>query len=253
MNVPSMAAAEARDAARHVVNGDVRIRYLDNDPGRPEGLPLLFVPGITDFADEYLTLLDLCGPRRLLVVEMRGRGGSDAPATGYSVAEQASDIEAVLAAAGVDRFHLMTFSRGTTPGLEVALRQPPRAQTVSIGDYQAAELALPAHFVETLWASRWRGRPMPERVARHVLEQIQRASRPRELWADLAALGVPVLVGRGGDGGILTDEHVERYRAHLPDVEVVTVVGAGHDLFRPDRMVYPRAVLEFIRRRAPGT
>src|ERR1700730_14398127 len=74
---------------RFVSNDGIRVRYLDNDPPRPYGLPVVFVPGITDHADEYEAVLECFGPRRLLVVEMRGRGGSDAPATGYSVAEQA--------------------------------------------------------------------------------------------------------------------------------------------------------------------
>jgi hypothetical protein len=29
--------------------------------------------------------------------------------------------------------------------------------------------------------------------------------------------------------------------------------GSGHDLFRPDRLAYPRAVLDFISRRSPGS
>jgi pimeloyl-ACP methyl ester carboxylesterase len=125
--------------------------------------------------------------------------------------------------------------------------------TVAIGDYLAIEVALPPQFAQNMWNSRWRGKPMSERVGLHVLEGIQRDSVGRELWADLAALQVPVLVGRGADGGVLNDQQVERYRSFVPDVEVSTIAGAGHDLFRPDRTAYPQAVLDFIARRAPGT
>jgi pimeloyl-ACP methyl ester carboxylesterase len=135
----------------------------------------------------------------------------------------------------------------------VARREPHRAASVSIGDYLATEIALPPQFAQNQWQSRWRGRPMPDRVPLHVLERIQDDSQGRELWEDVAALGVPVLVARGSDGGILTDAHIERYRSTIPRVEVVVVPGAGHDLFRPDRTAYPRAVLEFIARRVPGT
>jgi pimeloyl-ACP methyl ester carboxylesterase len=238
---------------RFVSNDGVRLRYLDNDPPGPHGLPVVFVPGVTDFANEYEAVLDFFGPRRLLVVEMRGRGGSDAPLTGYSVSEQAGDVEAVIAANGLHRFHLMTFSRGTTPAIEVALRRPARAVTLSIGDYLAGEIALTPQFVESQWQSRWRGLPMPERVSRHVLERIQGDSQAREFWADLGALGIPILVARGSDGGILNDRYVERYQDAIPGVEVVVIPGAGHDLFRPERVAYPREVLEFIARQAPGT
>jgi non-heme chloroperoxidase len=238
---------------RFVSNDGLRVRYLDNDPPHPQGLPVVFVPGITDFADEYESVLELFEPRRLIVVEMRGRGGSDAPLTGYSVSEQASDVEAVIAANELRRFHVMTFSRGTTPAIEVARRPPTRAATLSIGDYLAMEIALPPQFAANQWQGRWRGRPMPERVSLHVLERIQDDSQARELWADVGALGIPVLVARGTDGGIVTDPHVERYRQNIPDVEIAVIPGAGHDLFRPDRTAYPRAVLDFISRRAPGT
>jgi pimeloyl-ACP methyl ester carboxylesterase len=229
----------------------VRIRYLHSLGEDPDGaLPVVFVPGITDVADEYTETFEELSPRPLIVVEMRGRGGSDSPPTGYSAAEQADDVEAVLDDAGVDRFHLMTFSRGTTPALEVALRRPGRVVTVSMGDYPAAEIGLPASFVESMWGSRWRGRPMPERVERHVLEQIQAASVDRDLVRGLAALGVPVLMAWGSEGGLLTEERMMWHRTALADLELVTVAGSGHDIFRPDRRAYPRAVADFIDRRA---
>jgi non-heme chloroperoxidase len=238
---------------RFVSNDGIRLRYLDNDPTDPAGLPVLFVPGVTDFADEYLEVFELFGARRLVVIELRGRGGSDAPPTGYSVKELASDVECVIGAAGLTRFHVMTFSRGTTPALEVCIARPDKVVTLSIGDYLAAEIGLGPAFVDSQWASRFRGRLMPERVQRHVLEQIQEASVSRELWDEVAGLGIPVLVARGTEGGIVSDEHVERYRQRIPGVEVVTVAGAAHDLFRLDRTAYPRAVLDFIARRAAGT
>lgn len=234
-------------------HGGVRIRYLDNDPTAATGLPVVFVPGIVDVADDYMEVFGCFGDRRLLVVELRGRGGSDAPASGYSPAEQAGDVAAVLGAEGVTRFHLMTFSRGTTPGLELALGSPAAVATVSIGDYLPAEIALPADFAQSMWASRWRGQPVSSRVRRHVLEGIQAASRQREFWDGLAALAVPVLVARGSDGGVIDDARARRYSAAVPGLEVVTIPGAGHDLFRPSRSAYPEAVLEFITRRAPGT
>jgi non-heme chloroperoxidase len=234
-------------------NAGVKIRYLDNDPPRPVGLPILFTTGIVDFADDYVEALEFFADRRVLVAELRGRGGSDAPATGYSVLEQAGDLRSVLEAAGLGPFHLMTFSRGTTPGLELALQLSGRVRTVSIGDYLPAEIALPTDFTEQMWTARWRGLPNSTRVRRHVLAGIQAASRPRELWSELAALDVPVLVARGSEGGIIDDDRAAAYRASVPGAEIVTIPGSGHDLFRPSRTAYPRAVLEFIARRSPGS
>jgi non-heme chloroperoxidase len=230
-----------------------RLRYLDNAPDEPEGLPILFAPGLSDLADEYLDMLEHVGPRRLLAVEVRGRGRSDAPPSGYSVADQADDLEAVLDEEGIDRFHLMTFSRGTSWGLELALRAPERVASVAIGDYKAVEVGLPETFVDWQMGTTFRGRPMEQRIDRRVLQALVRDSVARELWDELTRLPGPLLVARpGGEGGILGDDAIERYRTARPDVEVVVIPDAPHDLFRPDRLAYPRAVLDFLRRRCPG-
>ena len=128
---------------RFAAHDGVRIRYLDNQPPEPAGQPVVFVPGIADFADDYGAVFDRFGDRRLVVVEVRGRGGSDTPPSGYSAQDQASDVDAVLAAIGIDAFHLMTFSRGTTAALDVAVARADQILTLSIGDYLPAEVALP--------------------------------------------------------------------------------------------------------------
>jgi non-heme chloroperoxidase len=231
----------------------LRLRYLDNAPERPEGLPILFAPGLSDLADEYLDTLEHFGPRRVLAVEVRGRGRSEAPASGYTVANQADDLQAVLDEEGIDRFHLMTFSRGTSWGLELALRAPERVASVAIGDYKAVEVGLPETFVDWQMGTTFRGRPMDQRIDRRVLEQLVSDSVARELWDELARLPGPLLVAcPGGEGGILGDEAIDRYREARPDVEVVVIPDAPHDLFRSDRLAYPRAVTDFLRRRCPG-
>ena len=70
---------------KHVEHDGVTIRYLDIGPSSPTGRPSVFVPGVVDTADEYTEALECFARRRILVVEPRGRGGSDAPERGYSV------------------------------------------------------------------------------------------------------------------------------------------------------------------------
>ena len=230
-----------------------RIRYLDNAPDAAAGLPILFSPGLSDFADEYEPMLELFAPRRVLAVEVRGRGGSEAPPFGYRAADHVDDLRAVLDEEGVERFHLMTFSRGTTWGLQLAIDEPGRVASIAIGDYRAAEIGLAHDFAEGQFRTRFRGKPMSERMPRHVLERLAADSVARELWDALAPLPCPLLVARAGtDAGILDDALIERYRKVRPDVEVVTVPDAPHDLFRPDRLFYPKAVAEFLDRRCPG-
>jgi non-heme chloroperoxidase len=161
------------------------------------------------------------------------------------------DLEAVIEEESFDRLHVMTFSRGTSWALDLALANPARIASFSIGDYRAVEVGMPETFAEHMLSTTFRGKPLSERVQRHVLEELQRASRARELWDRLPELG-PLLVARGGDGGMVDDEVVAQYQAVRPDVEVVTIPGAAHDIFRPDRTAYPVAVADFLARRTPG-
>ncbi len=240
---------------RWTTRSGIRIHFFDNSPGTSVGLPVLLSPGVTDFASEYVEVLKHLLPRRVVVVEVRGRGESDAPAIGYAAADHADDLAAVLEEAGIGRFHLMTFSRGTTWGLDLVLRDPSRVATVSIGEYWTGEHALEAHMADTLMATRFRGRPMVERVQPHVLTEMFRASRTRDLCDDLATTGIPVLIATGtaAEGRMLNDDKLAEYRRRIPGLETVIIGGAGHDLFRPDRHAYPSAVRDFIARRAPRT
>ncbi|MET0146515.1 MAG: alpha/beta hydrolase [Ilumatobacteraceae bacterium] len=230
-----------------------RIRFLDNAPAEPVGLPLLLSPGFTDHADEYLAVLEFFVPRRAVVVEVRGRGGSEAPDDGYSAAAHAEDLRAVVDEAGFDRFHLMTFSRGTTWGLDLALGDPDRVATVSIGDYPPGEIALDEQRADDIMTSRFRGRPMPDRIPSHVPAAVFRSSHDRDLTDVLAATAIPVLIATGTEAGCLLDvAALAEYETRIPGSETVVIAGAAHDLFRPDRLAYPRAVADFITRRAPG-
>ena len=93
---------------------------------------------------------------------------------------------------------------------------------------------------------------MRERIPARVLEAVAAESVSRALWGDLAALPCPVLVVRPSGGGVIDDEVEARYRAARPDVEVVTLPGEGHDLFRHSRTAYAEVVTGFLARRCPG-
>jgi non-heme chloroperoxidase len=239
---------------RRTTRSGPSIRYLDNAPAAPEGLPILFAPGLSDFADEYTALLEDLSPRRVLVVEVRGRGGSDEPDTGYASGDHADDLAAVLDEEHIDRFHLMTFSRGTTWGLDLVSRMPERIVTLAVGDYLPQEVGLPPDFAGRQIESRFRGRPMRERISLHVLDELAAASRTRPLDDVVAGFRAPLLVAQPlVEQRVLDDEGVERWRRARPDVEVVAMPDAEHDIFRPDRLRYGRAVVEHLRRRCPGT
>ena len=80
--------------SRFAANGDTRIHYLDSR-GPDRGAPIVFVPGMTDIADDYLEIIPLLG-RRAAVMDLRGHGRSDAPDFGYDLESLAADVGAVI-------------------------------------------------------------------------------------------------------------------------------------------------------------
>lgn len=261
----TVSGEETSPLSRFAANGPVRIHYLDSGGDGGDGsdgdgdarAPLVFVPGLTDVAEDYLPVLGEFG-RRTLVVDLRGRGASDSPAGGYACADHVGDVAAVADAAGVGRFHLATFSRGTPYGLGFAFARPDRVLSVSIGDYPAREIGLPPGVADSLAAGRWRGDPVLDRISDVALRGVAAQSVETPLWDRLRALGRPVLVMRSGRTDrrghvFLDDEAQDRYRRAVPGVEIVTFEESTHDLFRPDPTRYPRLVAGFTARHEPGS
>jgi len=230
--------------SRWTENGSVRLHYLDSGAGSADdsdAAPILFVPGITDVADDYLPILGDFG-RRVIVIDLRGRGRSDAPADGYALADHSADIEAVISEVTSGPVHLMSFSRGTCYALAWACDHPDRVLSVAIGDYPAREIVFPDGSLDGFMAGTWRGTPVSERLAVTALTGIVRDAVGRQFWDELGAFEVPVLVVRGSQGGPLTEEDWAKYAASVPGVALLTFEDSPHDIFRPDRLRYPRLV-----------
>jgi 3-oxoadipate enol-lactonase len=105
------------------INGDVRLAYEE----RGSGEPLLLVHGLGYDRQGWGPLPDLLAKDfRVVLVDNRGVGESDAPEGPYTVAQLAEDAIAVLDAAGIERAHLFGVSLGGYIALELAISHPER-------------------------------------------------------------------------------------------------------------------------------
>jgi pimeloyl-ACP methyl ester carboxylesterase len=127
----------------HGDNAGVRIEAFEwSPPGEArEGLPIVFVPGGTGNArfGEVHGRAAAAGrigsrPRGLLSVSRRGMGRSDAPQSGYAMADFAGDVRAAVAAAGYERFVLFGHSMGAVIALDYVLRFPRAVAALALGD-----------------------------------------------------------------------------------------------------------------------
>ncbi|OBF36286.1 alpha/beta hydrolase [Mycobacterium sp. ACS1612] len=232
--------------SRFTSNDGTRIHYLDSG-GPDHGAPIVFVPGMTDVADDYVEVLPLLG-RRTVVVELRGHGKSDAPETGYDLAALRDDVGAVVDAVTDGPVHVMTFSRGTTYAIAWALANPDRVRSLAIGDYVPAEIVLPDAHIHRLLDGRWRGTPVSDRLDYDAAVKTFHAAQNRSFWEPLSVLRVPMLVVRSPDFPLVDGAAWHRYQQLFPWAELHEFTDSPHDIFRPDRGRYPKLVRELINR-----
>jgi pimeloyl-ACP methyl ester carboxylesterase len=115
------------------ING-VRLNYeLHGDSGPP----LVFVHGYTGDLTDWRHQLPAFAPSyRLLIVDLRGHGASEAPADrdAYSIEHFADDVEAFVDEIGFEHYHLLGHSMGGAIVQEIALKSPQRLLSLTLHD-----------------------------------------------------------------------------------------------------------------------
>src|SRR5579862_5306573 len=100
----------ATGASGYVKNGDVRLHYLEYGSG---GVPMVVVPGITSPAITWeFVAEELAGERRVLVMDMRGRGLSGKPSSGFELSDYAADVAAMVDDLALERPIVLGHSMG---------------------------------------------------------------------------------------------------------------------------------------------
>jgi pimeloyl-ACP methyl ester carboxylesterase len=94
-----------------VATNGIRLHYLDHGG---DGPPVLMLPGLTANAHSFDGLVagGLAGALRVIALDLRGRGMSDKPDTGYAQSDHAADVLGVMDALGFDTVRLVGHSFG---------------------------------------------------------------------------------------------------------------------------------------------
>ncbi len=116
-----------------VANG-IRIHYERHGEF---GEPLVFVHGYTgDVTDWEYQIAEFSPDYRVLVLDSRGHGLSEAPAdpSAYSIEEMARDVQGLANAVGLEKYHLVGHSQGGCVVQEVALSTPEKLLSLTLED-----------------------------------------------------------------------------------------------------------------------
>jgi pimeloyl-ACP methyl ester carboxylesterase len=252
---------------------------------RGEGEPVLLIDML--IADCFVPLLPepaLAHGYQLIRYHKRGWVGSMHTPPPVSIGEHAADAAALLDHVGVRRAHIAGHSTGASIGAQLALDHPEKVHTLTLLEPTLVSLPLGAAFLKAagpVFEAHERGDHsgafamfvaaasgldwetcralLEERIPGVVAQSIKDADTffGVELpavteWTfgpeQAAAIGRPVLSVIGSETQPLWLEIAEFLRSSLPQVEELTVDGAGHLLHiqRPEPVA--RGMAEFLER-----
>lgn len=110
---------------------DISLHYLDHPGDDPT---ILLLHGLTANAHFFDGLASSSLPNRLLAVDLRGRGQSDKPETGYSMAEHAADMLGLMDNLGLEKVILAGHSFGGLLTCYLAANFPERVRRCIVMD-----------------------------------------------------------------------------------------------------------------------
>jgi pimeloyl-ACP methyl ester carboxylesterase len=128
---PRVAAVGSSDRFLSV-NG-VRIHYVDTPGGSPA---IVMLHGLSANARCFAGLIaaGLSPAFRVIAPDLRGRGKTDKPLTGYTMADHAGDVLALLDALGLERVTLAGHSFGGYVAIYLASKFPERVEKLIVID-----------------------------------------------------------------------------------------------------------------------
>ncbi|RPK68772.1 Proline iminopeptidase [Streptomyces sp. ADI96-02] len=166
--------------------------------GEGEGEPLICLPGGPMRASAYLgDLGGLSARRRLVLLDLRGTGGSGAPAdpATYACDRLVDDVEALRAHLGRDRIDLLAHSAAADLALLYAARRPERVRTLTLVTPGGRAVGVEATEQDLRAAAELRSGEPWYREARAAQEALFAGGPFAELWPAVR----PLTYGRWDD------------------------------------------------------
>ncbi len=252
-------------AKRAHVNG-ISMRYLDwSGPADPAAPPAVILHGVLQRSEGMANLASHLARRvRVVVPDLRGRGGTDRAPDGYDPATMATDVAELIQTldlgpcmvigrihGGIVAYHLAANHPGCVRGLVIGSTLPEvdatrAAQTLegirrlprgfdSMDDaivFYQQQLGLSEERArhDIPHDLQWDGDRLTWRHDLDVIERIERASSPRSDWEVVSRVKQPTLMLHGQRGPI--DEEVcQKFCDAISGCTIQTVIGAGRDVF----------------------
>jgi pimeloyl-ACP methyl ester carboxylesterase len=262
------------------------LRFHYRDWGNAGAQPLVCLHGFTSHARSWDTFARAMRDQyHVLALDQRGHGESDW-ATDYHPQRRVEDLEAFVAALGLNRFVLLGLSMGGRVAFQYAARHPDQVERLVIvdiapqTDQRGARRINDGLRVNDVFrdpeeafrvARQANPRPPDDELHSRVLNGLKQRDdgtwtyrydvalrnnsgarvmpTPEEIerdWASLANITCPTLLVRGAESDILSRELAERMVRSIPNCRLVEVSDSGHSVPLDNPTGFLAAVKTFL-------
>lgn len=274
------AATATRDEGRPpheqfvTLSTGVRMEYVEQGP--VDGVPVVFLHGVTDSWRSFERLLPLLPPHvRAFALSARGHGDSSRPDKGYLIADMSNDLRAFMDAMGLDKAVVVGHSMGSMVAQRFAADHPDRlAGLVLMGafatlfrdpgvtDFYRSAVAPLTDPIGSDFAREWQrstlARPMADEHFEAVVAETLKV--PARVWREafegfldtadfsdaLKTVAAPALILWGDRDAYTPREQQERLRAAIPGARLVVIKGGGHGFHWEDPARVAKELRHFL-------
>src|SRR5574339_1170900 len=231
----------------------VRLSAIDISPDQPQRT-FVFLHGFGGQAEQWhYQLQDFSLENRVIALDMRGHGLSDAPASGYSMEQAITDLETALILLKVKgKFVLVGHSFGGAWATEYAIKHPDRVERLLLiataGEFQLRPLfklglSMPYTLLRLIGplTRGWLSAPPS------VLKQIYHHNLSKWIgWERFKCLTVPTLVIRGNRDRVFQKPLYAKVTESIPGAEDADIGVSGHMVMLERRDAVNRTIARFL-------
>ena len=254
--IPIPTQAEWADAKKMVkLSNGITLAYVEM--GNSDGPPMLLIHGYTDNSRSWSLLAPYLKAHRLLAVDLRGHGKSDAPQCCYGYADLANDAALFLDALGIAKADVIGHSLGSLAAQLLAAQHPEKvdrlvliSSTTGFGDGPGSWLwdnimpLTPPIDPNGQFMKDWYTNPSPVDEDFITRERAESAAVPIHVWRGVLwstaiedvtlvapLVKAPVLVLWGEKDQLFDLTHQEKLEKAYPDAEFQIFKEGGHNMF----------------------
>ena len=251
----------------------VRIEYVEQ--GKADGVPVIFLHGVTDSWRSFERVLPLLPPNiHAFALSQRGHGDSSRPTSGYRFADMSADLLAFLDAMGLRTAIIVGHSMGASVAQRFVIDHPDRvARLVLMGafstyhdpgfaDFVASSIAPLTDPIAPPFAREWQlstlARAMPADHLDAVVSETLKV--PARVWreafdgflktpdftSELTRVSVPVLLMWGDRDSYALRAAQDRLLEVMPKARFIAYEGFGHAFHWEDPEQFTKDLVPFL-------